>query len=639
MEGEYPVIPMPRKLIGWLPLAAIALSLWSLFLTERAAADVSPPSPAAVADLIEQLGSDSYATRIRAKEQLQRIGLEAFDQLHLAQFHPDSEIAITARFLVSSLLVSWSKESDPPEVRDTLLEYGALGESERSSRIDRLAEFPNRVGLPALVRVANYERSLRLGRRAAIALMQQPLETDTAARQRSSEQILANLADNDRQTTDWLRAYAEDLASGGYSSERWRRLIADQRQAVDTAATQQASRASVLELVQVCASRAALAGLKDEAIALATEHLDLIPPTSRGLIDASSWAIDHGLHPFVLELRRQHSRMFDKQAILLYGAAEAEKVSGDEAQADRLAMQASQINPLPNSGPEGAAPQGAAPQGGAQQPKEVEEAAKAHREIANLLVERGLFHWAEREFRLIIDSLDLESLPSVWARSDLAQLLGELERHRDVVDLLRPLIDRLERDAKLKQQLLAMTMFSYSQIRSSADYHQAMDLIQTGKLDEARSLLVSAFQLYPANVDILITMYRLDGDETWRNLVEKTLQSTVREVDSSIETLRDHSKRLGEQLSIDLGYQLNQYAWLVSNTEGDQRKALDYSLESLEIETDAARLDTCARCYFAVGDLENAIRVQKRALKLMPHSPPLSRQLAMLEGELAKQSP
>jgi tetratricopeptide (TPR) repeat protein len=628
MEGELPVIPMLRQLIGWLPLTAIALSGWLLISTERASADASPPSSAEVAELIEQLGSDSYATRVRAKEMLQRIGLEAFDQLHLAQFHPDSEIAMTARFLISSLLVSWSKESDPAEVRDTLLEYGALGESERSSRIDLLAEFPNRVGLPALVRIANYERSLRLGRRAAIALMQQPLEADPVASRRHSEQILANLADNDRQTTDWLRAYAEDLASGGYSSDRWRRLIDEQRLAVDTAATQQASRASVLELVQVCASRAALAGLQEEAISLATEHLDLIPPTSRGLIEACSWAIDHGLHPFVLELRRQHSRMFDKQAILLYGAAEAEKVAGNDAEADRLAMQASQINPLPNAAPDDA-------NNAARQPKEVEEAAKAHREIANLLVERGLFHWAEREFRLIIDSLDLESLPSVWARSDLAQLLGDLERHRDVVDLLRPLIDRLERDAKLKQQLLAMTMFSYSQIRSSADYHQAMDLIQSGKVDEARPILVNAFQLYPANVDILITMYRLDGDETWRNLVQKMLQTTVREVDLSIQTLREHSKRLGEQLNIDLGYQLNQFAWLVSNTEGDQRKALNYSLESLEIETDAARLDTCARCYYAVGELENAIRVQKRALKLMPHSPPLARQLAMFESALS----
>ncbi len=43
-----------------------------------------------------------------------------------------------------------------------------------------------------------------------------------------------------------------------------------------------------------------------------------------------------------------------------------------------------------------------------------------------------------------------------------------------------------------------------------------------------------------------------------------------------------------------------------------------------------------ARCYFAVGDIENAIRMQKRAIKQMPHSPPLRRQLGEFETALAK---
>ena len=95
-----------------------------------------------VGELILRLGSDSYATRIRARDKLQRMGLEAFDELHAAQYHEDSEIAAAARFLVSSFLVSWSKETDPPEVRDALNEYGAQDFNERSSRIQRLAELP-----------------------------------------------------------------------------------------------------------------------------------------------------------------------------------------------------------------------------------------------------------------------------------------------------------------------------------------------------------------------------------------------------------------------------------------------------------------------------------------------------------------
>jgi tetratricopeptide (TPR) repeat protein len=581
-----------------------------------------------ITQLIEQLGSESYATRMRARESLQRIGLEAFDQLHLAQFHPDSEIAMSARFLISSLQVSWSKESDPPEVRETLLEYGGCDESERKSRIDRLAEFPHRIGLPALVRVTSYERSLRLSRHAALALMQQKMETDPAMRRRNAEQILEILGDNERQAADWLRVYAEDLESGEYSKDRWRELINQQRQKIDTASTREAARPSVLELVRVCATRAAKSGMPDEAVLLASQHSDLIPPTTRGLVEACSWAIDHGLHSFVLALRNQHGRMFDKQPILLYGAAEAEKVAGNESEADRLAARASQINPLPRNEQEK----------NAMQPKEIEETAMAHREIGNKLAERGLFHWAEREFRLIIDSLDLDSNPSAMARADLANLLGDLERHRDVVQLVRPLVERIQKDTKLKQQLIRMTRFNYSYLASLSDFHEAMDLIANDKADEAKPILASAFQSYPDNVDILIAMHRLDGDDAWRSLVQRTLQVTIRQLEQAIQDTRADAKRFGQQRSEYLGSLLNQYAWLVSNTEGDQSKALAYSQESLEIEMDGAKLDTCARCYYALGDLDNAIRVQKRALKLMPHSPPLLRQLAIFEKAKEGQS-
>jgi tetratricopeptide (TPR) repeat protein len=141
----------------------------------------------------------------------------------------------------------------------------------------------------------------------------------------------------------------------------------------------------------------------------------------------------------------------------------------------------------------------------------------------------------------------------------------------------------------------------------------------------------------PENVDILIAMYRLDGDEVWRNLVMRTLQVTTRQVDQSIQDYRDKTRRFGLAGDDGLGYQLNQYAWLVSNTEGDKQKALDYSLESLEIETDSARLDTCARCYFALGDLDSAIRTQKRAIKMMPYSPAMLRQLGQFQAAKERQ--
>lgn len=582
-----------------------------------------------VEELIEQLGSESYATRIRARESLQRIGLEAFDQLQTAQFHPDNEIALTARYLITSLNVSWSKESDLPAVRETLQEYGGLDEKEREQRIQKLASFPERVGLGALVRITNYERANRLRRLAAMTIIEQELSPDKVTRSRNGAVIMDTLVVNDRPATAWLRQYAVDLKGNRYHAKSWREIIKKQRDTLQTQNESPLDRETLLDVIRLCASRAFLDGQKEEAISFSVEHSDLIEPRTRSLIIASAWAIDHQLHPFVLELQQQHRRMFNEHPMLLYGAAEAELVAGDPARGEALALQAINMNPLPKKNDE--EPSSDLP---SVESREIEETARAHREIAAQLMERGRFDWAEKELRQIVDSLNIESISAAIARSDLAVLLSDLQRHREVAELLTPLIDRLEKDANLKQQLIRLSTFNYSFIISSAQYHAALAMIDEGKLDSARPLLAQAFQRYPVNVDILISMYQLDGDETWRNLVERTLEVTIRQVEQSIQDVREDAKRFGQPIVLELGYQLNQYAWLVANTTGNKEQALKYSLESLEISNDSAKMDTCARCYFAVKDYENALRMQKLALKQSPYSPPLLRQLKLIEEAL-----
>ena len=94
-----------------------------------------------------------------------------------------------------------------------------------------------------------------------------------------------------------------------------------------------------------------------------------------------------------------------------------------------------------------------------------------------------------------------------------------------------------------------------------------------------------------------------------------------------------------------MSLECNQYAWLVSNTYGDFDEALRCGLKSVEIypystgkELDpniAGKLDTLGRCYWAKGDLEEAIKVQSKALKLDPHGGLIKRQLRFFEKELA----
>ena len=105
----------------------------------RANDDEAGLSSTAIKGLIQELGSDSYATRLHAREKLERLGLEALDELQKAETDLDSEIALAASYLAGSLAIIWSKESDPPQVREALNEYNGQRESERESRIKMLA--------------------------------------------------------------------------------------------------------------------------------------------------------------------------------------------------------------------------------------------------------------------------------------------------------------------------------------------------------------------------------------------------------------------------------------------------------------------------------------------------------------------
>jgi tetratricopeptide (TPR) repeat protein len=584
------------------------------------------PSSVDVQQLIEQLGSDSYATRVRARARLQHLGLEAFDELHAAQNHSDIEVEMASRYLVSSLMVSWAKETDSEPVQGALHEYGSQSEIERGSRIVRLAQMDPQESLDALVRLTRFETSPQLSEKAALELMKQAMVADPDVRKRMSEKIIAGLGDADRPPTDWLRVYAKDLLAGKYSADAWDALIDFQREKIDTESAHPATRQSVLELVQICASRSADLGQRDEAIRLATEHLDLIQPTSSKLIDAATWAVDHDLHPVVLSLRKQFTRMFDGKPILLYAAAEALQAQGDVAGAESMALEALKKEPMPTK------EQAEKMSDGMRQ-----DIAQGHLDMAKQLEKRGQFKWSLREYNEILDSVDLASWESAIVRLSASRTLADLQRHQDVVDMLEPFVDRLDKDEKLRMSLQHRGL-NLKLIRSELEFHSAQALAEAGKMEEARRKLSLAYLKSNRNIDILIRMYRTQGDDQWRQEVQRHLKIVTLASEKDIQAMRGRVRSGGAAAESDLSELLNNYAWLIANTEGDFQKALRYSLESLTIRIDGAKYDTCARCYFAVGDIENAIETQKKAIKLLPHSPPLERQLEEFEQALAKRN-
>jgi len=604
-----------------------------------------PPSREQIARWIEGLGADSYATRFRSREALARIGLAAFDQLREACHHPDNEIAIVARQLTSGLDVQWSSTTDSTRVRALLDEYGSRSVPLRRGVLEELTRLPAEESFAALVRLARYEPNRNLGRSAAIAAIESP-STRANVEASTIEQVVG---ENEQLTSQWLRQYASDLRQEQVDWTAWRQLMVDARDRIPNAesptdqvaaGTRTLDPQSIVRLAFVVAEKGtggfgeiepgriaqvSTPPMPEEALRLIVDQVDLIPSRTRELIEATEWALRSHFFPVVLAIHRQHGYKMEQSPSLLYAVAQAHDELGQPVVAQEIADQAFAIDPMTSSQPDG------------EQPSEsvLERRAETHLEIGRELMERGRFDWSEREFRSVIECLELNSPIAAFARLHLKSMLAELLRHEEVVEVLQPLADRLQKDDTLKR-ILILNQVPYPRIPSLVAYHRGLAAIEQDDLKQARKSFRLAFGLDPTNIDILISMYRLDGDDEWRQYVMEELDENIRHAEKSVEAARDPGG-LGRAVdsSALVANRLNDYAWLVSNTEGDYAQALRYSQESLRLTPDEpALMDTCARCYFALGDYRAAVEMQRRAVREMPHSPTLQRQLHEFESKL-----
>lgn len=599
-----------------------------------------------IARLIDGLASDSYAMRLRCRDRLMRIGLPAFQQLREAQNHPDSEVAIAAQRLTSSLQTQWSTPTDATEVVDLLFEYGSQSVPQRRKRIESIAGLSQGDAFSPLLRLAQFEMDPVLARAAALALIgldkrdAAPIPANTSrstssnaassfSTERAATLIEASSLSRVRIGSEWLQQYARDLRSGRLDGAAWERLISQHRQQLalddsDIINESNLSAIELLDLIQTTAERALGQGNPDVAVQLMVNNVDLIPAKTQRLIETAAWALDHSLDRVVISIYESQQELVDQSPVLLYAVAEAFVHLDRETDADKLASAALAINPL------------SMPDESKLHPQTIEYNALAHIKIAAELVERGLFRWAEQEYELVMDRLPIDTVVSSYARSQLATMLGDLQRHADVVEALTPLATRIDQDGEFRDRLIARR-FPSTDVQSTLDFHRALLMIERDEIETAKPILRKAYNLNKENVDILIAMYRLDGDAEWKESVAKTLDEQIRLAQSAIDDARNNAQRLGPFRTSDfeLAQQLNAYAWLVSNTEGDTEKALRFSKESLRIAPDrSALMDTCARCYFATGDLEAAVKMQAEACELTPHSPPLQRQLSEFRDAL-----
>ena len=257
---------------------------------------------------------------------------------------------------------------------------------------------------------------------------------------------------------------------------------------------------------------------------------------------------------------------------------------------------------------------------------------------AKELEEHNQFDWAEREYRRNINPKNIASHEGILAQVYLAKMLHDYEKHGEAADVLQPLATAVENEGQIGQLYTEFQRYyrrrldipEAEPLSARLHYYRALQYRDLKDQKQERDELSLAIKFDPNDPDVLIAMYRMpEADEKWRSNVRERIRNLCRQVDQQID----------ERPNDPDGY--NQWAWLVSNTEGDFQKAIRYSHRSLELiprgsgeAAGASFLDTLGRCYFAAGDVENAVKYQRQAVAKVDYVQVMNRQLAQFEKAL-----
>ena len=223
------------------------------------------------------------------------------------------------------------------------------------------------------------------------------------------------------------------------------------------------------------------------------------------------------------------------------------------------------------------------------------------------------------------------------ANRELAEMLHDATQGLSAARVLEEFLKSLEdlRDDQVPADDERMSRDEFLQYtsrhRARMHYYFAQHFASQGDFDKQRQYLEKAIAMDRTDADVLIAMFRFSSqDEAWKKRTQSLIEEATR-------TFRELIKASPDDVA--LAYHYNQLAWLVGNTEGDYDEALKCSQKSLEIRPNMAGfLDTLGRCYYANGDLENALKFQSQAVRLEPYSRQIKRQLEFFQDEQRSRS-
>lgn len=590
-----------------------------------------PPERQRIAQLIQQLGEPTYAARQEAQRELNQLGLAAFDQIYAATNHPDLEVAAASQYLLEGLTVHWVRRGDPPQVRRILDPYGQYTEIERRQSAAELAKLSDWQGIPALVRIARFDPSPRVSREAAVRAMQVHNRESHNRRvhqehYRAIADALNALAAEYGQATRpagvWLQLFAQQASDPAGALTGWENALRREREAVENQA--RGATENLLWSLHWNWLRVQLAAEQYDGLKETVDTLIQLKPDAREatLTAALEWMIDVGANSGVDGVLESRSdELLTKRG--LYLAAIIRDKQGRSDQSTELAEQAFQTPPQP----------------GDDRIRKNVKLLDGRYLIGLWLQQQGYAEWARREYREAMQQTPVISVNSTFARNRLADSLQDHAEYAAAADTLSELLDAIGEDKKsaaryrnLNNQLPDYwgTLPAAGTLRARRSYYRALAARDSEQFDKEIEHLREAIKYDPSDADIVIAMYRAEGaDDSFRQETRGHISRLAKEMKEQIEASPEHPSPY------------NQWAWLIANTEGDFAQAVQYSQRSLELAdspNEPTYLDTLGRCYFALGDLEQAIETQRRAVAGQPYLMVMQRQLEMFEKAQAAQA-
>ena len=602
--------------LNWIALALAVLSYTpaASLLGAQQAEDGNAEQSARIEMLIQQLGHESYATREKAQAELARMGLTAFDALLAAQEADDVEIALRARYLVRGMNVGWVREDDPQEVKAILRGYEAATVEHRRSILDRLAMEDNYDGTEALCRLARFETHEVLSKKAALLVMLQDVPRDDKLKAEYLDNVSNAVRFSRRTAADWLRTYVATMQGKEGALAQLDQLTRNEQELFGLM-PDESSQEILGDLLLWQAGVLRERGQQQQAFDVIVRRLDMLDEGRVEVMETIDWLIHRQAWSLIDEISKRFAARFGSDAEFLYRLAEARMKQTRVEVAETLAKRAFEL--------------------------EVDDAAE-HERLGVVLQSRGMFQWAEREFRHAMKVGPPGTIAHVEAHIYLSEMLHDQQQEMAAATALQDLVDLAEQDETVKQQI-TRRRGSMSPVLSRMHFFYAE---HHGLNDEPKQQiehLLEAVEADPTDADVLIALYRAPGDEDLQKKARLLIRTAAAQFQKQVELFNQQVEQANDEefrqwAAVRLASLYNQYAWLVGNTAGDYETALRYSHRSLELRPGTAGyLDTLGRCYYAKQDYANAVKYQTQAVRRDPHSGAVQRQLELFQRTLQKQ--